>query len=135
MDKTINIDWNNLGFNYPKTDCSYISYWKDGNLDNGKLIEDNVLKLSEASTALHYGQQCFEGLRAYRTKIGNGGTLYLRPLVIGVRDNIGVKSANEYIFIIFCTPVSTYFKGGMTPCKFMINDYDRLLIMVLELLR
>ena len=31
---------------------------------------DNKLHISEASTALHYGQQCFEGLKAYRTKKG-----------------------------------------------------------------
>lgn len=175
MNKTVNIDWNNLGFNYIKTDYRYISYFKDGKWDNGTLIEDNMLSISEASTALHYGQQCFEGLKAYRTKsgkiqlfrpdenakrlnsslrkllmpeipiekfidackqvvkanehfvppYGTGGTLYLRPLVIGVGDNIGVKPASEYIFVVFCMPVGSYFKAGMTPCNFMITEYDR----------
>lgn len=175
MNKTVNIDWGNLGFNYIKTDYRYISYWKDGKWDDGNLIEDNMLTISEASTALHYGQQCFEGLKAYRTKsgkiqlfrpdenakrmnnslskllmpeipvdkfidackqvvkanehfvppYGTGGTLYLRPFVIGVGDNIGVKPATEYIFVVFCLPVGNYFKGGMTPCNFMIADYDR----------
>ncbi|CUP05397.1 branched-chain amino acid aminotransferase [Clostridium disporicum] len=175
MNKTVNIDWGNLGFNYIKTDYRYISYWKDGKWDDGNLIEDNMLTISEASTALHYGQQCFEGLKAYKTKsgkiqlfrpdenakrmnnslskllmpeipvdkfidackqvvkanehfippYGTGGTLYLRPFVIGVGDNIGVKPATEYIFVVFCLPVGNYFKGGMTPCNFMIADYDR----------
>lgn len=175
MNKTANIDWNNLGFNYIKTDYRYISYFKDGKWDNGTLIEDNMLSISEASTALHYGQQCFEGLKAYRTKsgkiqlfrpdenakrlnsslrkllmpeipvekfidackqvvkanehfvppYGTGGTLYLRPLVIGIGDNIGVKPASEYIFVVFCMPVGSYFKAGMTPCNFMITEYDR----------
>lgn len=175
MNKTVNIDWNNLGFNYIKTDYRYISYFKDGKWDNGTLIEDNMLSISEASTALHYGQQCFEGLKAYRTKsgkiqlfrpdenakrlnsslrkllmpeipiekfidackqvvkanehfvppYGTGGTLYLRPLVIGIGDNIGVKPASEYIFVVFCMPVGSYFKAGMTPCNFMITEYDR----------
>ena len=35
------------------------------------MIEDNVLKVDEAATALHYGQQCFEGLKAYRCKDGS----------------------------------------------------------------
>ncbi|MDZ7548396.1 branched chain amino acid aminotransferase, partial [Clostridium perfringens] len=70
MKKNINIDWNNLGFNYIKTDYRYVSVWKDGQWDDGKLTEDNMLKISEASTALHYGQQCFEGLKAYRRKDG-----------------------------------------------------------------
>ncbi len=37
----------------------------------GSLTEDNVLHISEGSTALHYGQQCFEGLKAYRCKDGS----------------------------------------------------------------
>lgn len=175
MTKKVNIDWNNLGFEYIKTDFRYISNWKDGKWDAGHLTEDNMLTISEASCALHYGQSCFEGLKAYRTKegkiqlfrpnknaerlnsslrkllmpeipeekfidacmqvvkanehyvppYGTGGTLYLRPFVIGVGDNIGVKPAPEYIFCVFCLPVGAYFKGGMTPCNFMIADYDR----------
>lgn len=175
MNKTVDIDWNNLGFSYIKTDLRYISKWKDGAWDNGTLASDNTLTISEASTALHYGQQCFEGLKAYRTKdgkinifrpdqnakrmnntnrrilmpqiseeqfidacvqvvraneayvppYGTGGTLYLRPFMIGVGDNIGVKPAPEYIFSVFCVPVGPYFKGGLTPVNFMIADYDR----------
>lgn len=175
MTKKVNIDWDNLGFEYIKTDFRYISTWKNGSWDEGHLTEDNMLTISEASCALHYGQQCFEGLKAYRTKngdiqlfrpnrnaarlndslnkllmpeipeekfidacmqvvkanehyvppYGTGGTLYLRPFVIGVGDNIGVKPAPEYIFCVFCLPVGAYFKGGMTPCNFMIADYDR----------
>ncbi|MBC8922424.1 branched chain amino acid aminotransferase, partial [Escherichia coli] len=37
------IDWSNLGFSYIKTDKRYISYWKDGEWDEGTLTEDNTL--------------------------------------------------------------------------------------------
>ncbi|WP_265457355.1 branched-chain amino acid aminotransferase [Enterococcus sp. HY326] len=171
----VNIDWNNLGFEYIKTPFRYISTWKDGIWDEGHLTEDNTLHISESSTALHYGQQCFEGLKAYRRKDGginlfrpdenakriqrsahrllmpeipvdkfinavkdvvkanaeyvpsfeSGGTLYLRPLLIGVGDTIGVKPAPEYIFTVFCMPVGPYFKGGLTPTNFYVSDYDR----------
>lgn len=170
-----NIDWNNLGFNYIKTDFRYISIWKNRKWDEGKLTKDNTITLSEGSPCLHYGQQCFEGLKAYRTKNGDiqlfrvdenakrmnkslnqlimpeipeekfikacievvkankdyvppyesGATLYIRPFVIGVGDNIGVKPADEYIFSVFCTPVGAYFKDGLSPVNFMIADYDR----------
>jgi len=64
------LDWGKLSFSYMKTDLRYISYWKDGAWDDGKLVADNKLSISEASTALHYGQQCFEGLKAYTRKDG-----------------------------------------------------------------
>ncbi|HHZ01749.1 MAG TPA: branched-chain amino acid aminotransferase [Tissierellia bacterium] len=173
--KKKDINWSELGFNYIKTDKRYISYWKDGEWDEGQLIEDNKVHISEGSTCLHYGQECFEGLKAYGTKdggiqlfrpdenakrmqtscerlmmpkipvekfvdacvqvvkanaewvppYGTGATFYLRPYVIGVGDNIGVKPANEYIFGVFGMPVGPYFKGGMTPVNFITTDYDR----------
>jgi branched-chain amino acid aminotransferase len=70
MAESKNINWSELGFSYIKTDLRYISIWKDGSWDDGKLVEDNQLVISEASTGLHYGQQCFEGLKAYKTKEG-----------------------------------------------------------------
>jgi len=66
----VNLDWKNLGFKYLKTDFRYVSWWKDGKWDDGKLVEDNTIALSEAANVLHYGQECFEGLKAYRTKEG-----------------------------------------------------------------
>ena len=36
---------------------------------------------------------------AYLPPYGTGGTLYLRPYMIGVGDNIGVAPAKEYIFL------------------------------------
>ena len=44
MDTTKEINWDELGFNYIKTDFRYISVWKDGNWDDGKLTEDNMLE-------------------------------------------------------------------------------------------
>ena len=173
---TVDLDWENLGFNYRKLPFRYISYYKDGKWDEGQLTEDATLHISEASPALHYGQEAFEGLKAYRTKdgsiqlfrpdenakrlqrtadrllmpqvpvdkfvdackqvvlaneeyvppYGTGATLYLRPLLIGVGDIIGVHPADEYIFTIFAMPVGNYFKGGLAPTNFLIqDDYDR----------
>ena len=56
---------------------------------------------------------------------GSGGALYLRPFVIGTGDNIGVRSAPEFIFSVFCIPVGAYFKGGLVPHNFQISGYDR----------
>ena len=54
-----------------------------------------------------------------------------RPLLIGVGDIIGVHPAEEYIFTIFAMPVGNYFKGGLVPTNFLIQDeYDRAAPMV-----
>ncbi len=70
MKKDVNIDWEKLSFEYIKTDFRYVSGWKDGKWDEGKLVEKNTLTISEGSPVLHYGQQCFEGMKAYRRKDG-----------------------------------------------------------------
>lgn len=67
---TVELDWENLGFEYRELPYRYISHFKDGKWDDGKLTGDATLHLSEGSPALHYGQQGFEGLKAYRTKSG-----------------------------------------------------------------
>ncbi|MFH7456712.1 branched chain amino acid aminotransferase, partial [Pseudomonas syringae pv. tagetis] len=46
---------------------------------------------------------------------GSGGALYLRPFVIVVGDNIGVRTAPQFIFSIFCIPVGAYFNFGLKP--------------------
>ena len=57
---------------------------------------------------------------------GTGATLYIRPILMGVGDNIGVKPASEYIFTVFCMPVGPYFSGGLKPCNFIVQDeFDR----------
>ncbi|OOC28580.1 aminotransferase class IV, partial [Helicobacter pylori] len=50
-----------------------------------------------------------------------------RPFVIGVGDNLGVKPASEYLFIVFCAPVGAYFKGGIEKggARFITTIFDR----------
>lgn len=65
---TAQLDWKNLGFGYIKTNKMFVANWKDGAWDEGQLVEDDMLNIHVASTSLHYGQQAFEGLKAYRAK-------------------------------------------------------------------
>lgn len=67
---SVDIDWNNLGFDYMQLPYRYVAHWKDGAWDEGTLSTDPNLSLNEGSPILHYGQGAFEGLKAYRTKSG-----------------------------------------------------------------
>ena len=65
------IDWNNLGFGYVKTDKRYVSNFKNGAWDDGALIEDDQITMSECACVLQYAQTVFEGLKAYTTEDGH----------------------------------------------------------------
>lgn len=65
-----NIDWENLGFGYIKTDKRYVSNYKDGVWDDGAFIEDADITMNECAGVLQYAQTIFEGLKAYTTEDG-----------------------------------------------------------------
>lgn len=167
--------WHNDGFAYVRSNSIFVAHYKNGAWDEGKLQESNDLSIPVGSSCLHYGQQCFEGMKAYRdtkgdvllfrpdlnakrlqesckkillpevsyelflkavkTMIfdnkefvpphGKGGTLYIRPMVIGIGNDIRVKPAEEALFVVFGMPVGAYFKNGMAPIKVSVTEYDR----------
>ena len=56
----------------------------------------------------------------------SGASLYIRPLLIGTGAQVGVRPSNEYMFLIFVTPVGPYFKGGFAATPYVITrKYDR----------
>lgn len=62
----------------------------------------------------------------YVPPYGTGGSLYVRPLLIGSGAQIGVAPADEYTFIVLVTPVGPYYKGGLQAVKALVlDDYDR----------
>ena len=170
------IDWKNLSFGYIKTDYNVRIYYRNGKWGEIEVCSDETIPLHMAATCLHYGQEAFEGTKAYRGKDGkirlfrieenaarlqstcrgilmpelptelfkeaaikavnlnkrflppyeSGATLYIRPLLIGTSAQVGVHPANEYLFLIFVTPVGPYFKGGFSSNPYVIiRKYDR----------
>lgn len=170
------IDWSKLGFGYSDTNCHIRYIWRDGKWDEGELVKENTITMHIGASCLHYGQACFEGMKAFRCKdgkirifrpdengkrmyrtaertcmpplpvetfidaarrviraneefvppYGTGGSLYIRPLMIGTGPQIGVAPANEYTFLMMVMPVGNYYKGGLKPVRAVILDqYDR----------
>ena len=78
-----NIDWGNLGFGYLPTDYRYVSNYKNGAWDEGKLSTENTVTISECAGVLQYAQTCFEGLKAYTTE--DGKIVTFRPDLNGAR--------------------------------------------------
>ena len=56
----------------------------------------------------------------------NKGSLYIRPIVWGTSPAIGVRPVEEYTFMVFVSPVGSYFKGGVKPLRLKVsNNYHR----------
>jgi branched-chain amino acid aminotransferase len=167
-----NLDFANLPFAYQKTDAN-IRYWfRNGKWCAGELTADESIPLHIAATCLHYGQEVFEGLKAYERPdgrvqtfrmmenarriqrsarklfmqpvpdeifrdavqrvvranrrfvppYGSGATLYIRPLLLGVSAEVGVKPSHDYLFLVLVTPVGPYYKGGLTPVRLIVEE-------------
>ncbi|OIR23663.1 MAG: hypothetical protein BEU00_00275 [Marine Group III euryarchaeote CG-Epi3] len=54
------------------------------------------------------------------------GALYVRPIIFGSGEGLGVAPSSEYTFMVYCSPVGPYFKGGLSPIKLIVtHDYHR----------
>lgn len=65
-----NIDWESLPFGYMPTDYNVRCYYRDGKWGEIEVCSDVYITMHIAATCLHYGQEAFEGLKAYRCPDG-----------------------------------------------------------------
>ena len=65
-----NLDWASLPFGYVQADYNVRCYYRDGKWGEIEVSSDPNINMSIAATCLHYGQEGFEGLKAYRGKDG-----------------------------------------------------------------
>lgn len=176
MTKASEIDYQSIGFGYVRTPYNLRCYYRDGAWGRVEISSEETLNIHIAATCLHYGQEAFEGLKAFRGEDGkvrmfraeansermrrsasylkmaeppteifvemcelavrlnidyvppfeSGGSLYIRPVLLGTGEQVGVKPANEYLLSVFVTPVGSYFKSGMCGIDVMVDrDHDR----------
>ena len=74
------LDWENLTFGYRKTDYNVRCYYRDGKWGEIEVCSDEYINMHMAATCLHYGQEAFEGLKAYRCPDG-------KVRIFRVKDN------------------------------------------------
>ncbi|WP_149184147.1 branched-chain amino acid aminotransferase [Streptomyces sp. TRM49041] len=163
----------NPGFGRHFTDHMVTIKWTEGRgWHDAQLSPYAPLSIDPANMTLHYAQEIFEGLKAYRRPDGSvslfrpeanaerfqlsarrlampelpvetfvaacdalvrqdeawvpphGGeeSLYLRPFMIANEVGLGVRPANEYLFIVIASPAGAYFPGGVKPVSVWLSE-------------
>lgn len=161
------------GFGRHFTDHMVTIKWTEGRgWHDAQLVPYAPLSIDPANMTLHYGQEIFEGLKAYRRPDGtvatfrpeanaerfqrsanrlampelpvetfvaacdalvrqdaawvpaHGGeeSLYLRPFMIATEVGLGVRPANEYLFLVIASPAGAYFPGGVKPVSIWLSE-------------
>ena len=65
-----NMNWSDLAFGYMKTDYNVRCYYRDGKWGELEVSSSEIINIHMAATCLHYGQESFEGLKAFKGKDG-----------------------------------------------------------------
>lgn len=171
-----NIEWSKLPFGYTKTNYNVRVYYRNGKWGEIEVSDSEYVNIHIAATGMHYGQEAFEGMKAFMGKdgkvrvfrweenakrmansarellmaevpkdlfkeavfkavkenldfvppYGSGASLYIRPLLFGSGAKVGVQPADEYLFMVFVTPVGPYFKEGFKPVNMLVTrKFDR----------
>ncbi|MEU8508600.1 branched-chain amino acid aminotransferase [Streptomyces brevispora] len=161
------------GFGRYFTDHMVTIKWTEGRgWHDAQLVPYAPLSIDPANMTLHYGQEIFEGLKAYRRPDGSVATfrpeanaerfrssarrlampelpvetfvaacdalvqqdtawvpehggeesLYLRPFMIAAEVGLGVRPANEYLFLVIASPAGAYFPGGVKPVSIWLSE-------------
>lgn len=64
------IEWKNLPFGYFKTDYNVRAYYRNGQWGELEISSSELITMHMAATCLHYGQEAFEGMKAFCGKDG-----------------------------------------------------------------
>ncbi len=84
------LDFNNMEFGKQFSDHMLVADYKDGAWQTPQIVPYGNMEISPATSALHYGQAIFEGMKAYRNNQDN--SLYLfRPLENFKRMNLSAE--------------------------------------------
>lgn len=77
MNREEEIDWSELTFGYYPTDYIVRCTYHDGSWGELQMSDDPTIPIHVASTVLNYGQEAFEGMKAYR--MADGSVALFRP--------------------------------------------------------
>ncbi|HEX2950898.1 MAG TPA: branched-chain amino acid aminotransferase [Armatimonadota bacterium] len=104
----MNLDWKNLSFQYMPTNGFVQVDYANGEWGTPEIKTDPFIPLHIAASCLHYGQACFEGAKAFRTR--SGDIVLFRPdenarRIAFSADRICMQAPPEELFMEACQMV------------------------------
>ncbi len=108
-----NTDWKNIGFGYKKTAKNVRSYYKDGSWSQLEVTDSEYLNIHMAATCLHYGQEAFEGLKAFRGKDGKVRVFRMEENAKRLQDSANGTLMANVPTELFCNAVETAIKENL----------------------
>ncbi|MCL1932939.1 MAG: branched-chain amino acid aminotransferase [Candidatus Azobacteroides sp.] len=105
-----NINWTDLTFGYLKTDYNVRSYYKAGKWSDLEITDSDQVSLHMAATCFHYGQEAFEGLKAFKGKDG-------KIRIFRMRENALRMQASSRGILMAELPVELFEKAVLEVVK------------------
>lgn len=126
-----NINWSGLPFGYFKTNYNIRCYYRNGEWGELEVSSSEEITMHMAATCLHYGQEAFEGLKAFR---GSDNKIRIfRPDENAKRmqrssEGIMMAKVPEELFIKACSKVVSLNKEFVPPADSGASLYIRPLL-------
>ncbi len=161
-----------LGFGKYMSDHMFLMDYTEGRgWHDARIVPYAPIPMEPGAVALHYAQETFEGLKAYRTAEGTiqlfrpdmnakrminsnkrlcmppvpvdmfvdackalvevdadwvptepGTSLYIRPFMFTTESQLSLHNSREFLFCIICSPSGSYYSGGISPVKILVED-------------
>ena len=144
-------DQKNLGFGKYMTDYMFVMDWtKEDGWKDARIVPEGPITMDPACVTLHYAQETFEGMKAYRTAEGkiqlfrpemnakrmiNSNARLCMPefpvdmfveaveaLVKVEADWVPSEPNTSLYIMIICCPVGAYYAAGLNPVKILVED-------------
>lgn len=129
------MDWSKLSFGYTKTNTILVCHYKNGKWGEITSCSDDNLSVSALSAGLHYGLQCFEGLKAFNCE--DGKIRIFRPdqnanRMIRSAKYLGIPYPDEELFISMVSRAAKENKDFIPPHDINGSLYIRPLLIGAE---
>lgn len=93
--------------------------------ENARRFQSSARRLSMPELPVEtFIEACDVLVRQEKAWVPEAGeaSLYLRPFMIATEVGLGVRPANEYLFLVIASPAGSYFPGGVKPVSVWLSE-------------